>query len=123
MIQYVSAVIHGIRLVHGKDIFLDKGDVLVIEIETPDGGFDLIAAAKAAALEYCKTEGGKEYFCTEKNCFNWASFAYDLPPEFCERHGFKIISVQRFPGHIVDWRESLASVEDVFDLTDGGQYD
>ena len=63
MIQYVSAVIHGVRLVHGKEIFLDKGDVLVIEIETPDGGFDLIAAAKEAALEYCKTEGGKEYFC------------------------------------------------------------
>lgn len=114
MVQHITAVIKSIGYPGGKRTVLDKGDVLVMKIETPDGEFDLIAAAKAAALEYCRTEQGKTHFCMDCDRFNWASFAHDMPSEFCERHGFKILETQSFSGRIVDWRESLASPEDVY---------
>lgn len=118
MIRYVNAVMHSVGMKDGKYEFLDEGDVLIIKVRVPDKDFDLIAAAKAASLEYCKTEKGKAYFCMEKERFNWASFAYDLPQDFCIKHGFTILDVHRFSGQIVDWRESIVSAEDVYDLDD-----
>lgn len=118
MVQYITAVIKSIGHPNGERTVLNEGGVLVIKVETPDDSFDLTAAAKAAALEYCKTEVGKSHFCMDFDRFNWASFAYDLPTEFCEKHGFKILEVQRFSGHVVDWRESLASPEDVYGLNE-----
>lgn len=118
MIRYINAVIHSMGFTNRGYDFLDEGSILVIKVEVPDKDFDLIAAAKAASIEYCKTEKGMNYFCMEKECFNWGSFAYDLPPEFCEKHGFKIIDVQKYSGDIVDWRESLVSIEDAYGLND-----
>lgn len=118
MIRYVNAVMHSMGIRNEKYELLDEGSILVIKVRVPDKDFDLLAAAKAASLEYCKTEKGKEYFCMEKERFNWGSFAYDLPQAFCEKHGFEILDVYKFSGQIVDWQDSLASIEAVYGLND-----
>lgn len=86
--------------------------VLVLNFEVPDEKFDLMAAVKAAALEYCQTDDGKRTF--DYNCryFNWADFEMHVPNEICERHGFSVLA-SPVADLVVDWDEQLVDETEV----------
>lgn len=86
--------------------------VLTILCEVPNRDFDLIAAAKKAAADFCLTENGRTVY--EYNCrnFNWGDFVVEVPNEFCEKYGFK--KVDSCIGDIVvDWDESLVDDDEI----------
>lgn len=65
-------------------------DVSTLMFEVPDTDFDLKAAVRKAAIDYCKTEDGKETFEDNGDEFNWVDFFNaNVPNEFCEKYGFK----------------------------------
>jgi len=79
---------------------------MVITFDVPSKEFDIVAAVKAAATDYCMTEDGAKVY--EYNCrqFNWADFEANVPNEFCEKYGFK--KVDSLLGNLeVDWDEHL----------------
>ena len=74
--------------------------------DVPSADFDLIAAAKCAATDYCKTPDGISVFIYNCHSINWADFEMYVPDEFCERHGFKKVSCT-LADITVDWDEQL----------------
>lgn len=80
--------------------------VLSLQFDVPNAEFDLKDAIRKASTDYCKTPDGKIIY--EYNCsyFNWADFAMNVPQEFCERYGFKIIDTV-VSDIEVDWDEQL----------------
>ena len=102
MLRTITALEH-----EGMDV-----RVLVLNFEVPNEEFDLMAAVKAAALEYCQTEEGKKTY--EYNCrnFNWADFEMNVPDEICARHGFSVLA-SPVADLVVDWDEQLVEREEV----------
>lgn len=80
--------------------------VLTLHFDVPSKGFDLVAAVRKAATDYCKTENGKKVY--EYNCsaFNWADFDMSVPQEFCEKNGFRKVD-STVPDIEVDLDEQL----------------
>ena len=78
---------------------------LVISLEVPDEKFDLAAAAKAAAEDYCRTPDGMEEYESNCDCFNWGDFV-TIPNEFCKKHGFSVVKFTRID-EVVDLNEQL----------------
>lgn len=86
-------------------------NALALCFEVPDKDFDLVAAVRAAAAEFCNTKEGRKVY--EGNCdaFNWADFAMYVPAELCEKHGFKMVQSE-LSDIIVDWDEYLVEEEE-----------
>ena len=78
---------------------------LVISFEVQDRKFELAAAAKAAAEDYCRTLDGMEEYKSNRGCYNWGDFV-SIPTEFCEKHGFSIVKDTRID-EVVDLNEPL----------------
>ena len=93
----------------------DTRDVFSILFEVPDDNFDLLAAAKAAAMDFCKTPEGRDVF--DGDSFGWYDFMTNVPNEFCEKHGFKMVKTVG-SDEIVDWDESLVYEDDLEDEND-----
>lgn len=55
---------------------------LTINFNVPNKDFDLVAAVKLAATDYCKTDEGKRVYIYNCWNFNWADFAMSVPNEF-----------------------------------------
>jgi len=80
--------------------------VMTITFDVPSKEFDIMAAVKAAATDYCMTEDGTKVY--EHNCgeFNWADFEANVSNEFCEKYGFKMVD-STLGDLEVDWDEHL----------------
>ena len=79
---------------------------IVLNFEVSSEIFDIVAAAKAAAKEYCLTEEGKRTYEGNCNCFNWGDFDAYVPQNICRRHGFAKIEPP-VPDVFVDFDEQL----------------
>ena len=87
--------------------------VLTLNFEVPNEAFDIVAAVKAAAKEYCLTEEGKKAYEGNCNCFNWGDFDAHVPQDICRKHGFaKIESLTN--DLLVDFDEQLVNEYDIF---------
>jgi hypothetical protein len=80
---------------------------IAILFEVPDQDFDLKAAVVSAATDYVKTPEGRKIY--EGNCseMNWSDFAWIVPNEFCEKHGFRKVDSGVLPDIIVNWDMNL----------------
>ncbi len=87
--------------------------VLVLNFDVPSKEFDLMAAVKAAALEYCQTEDGKKTYNYNCRCFNWADFEMNVPNEICAKHGFTVLE-SPVSDLVVDWDEQLVDEAEVY---------
>ena len=95
----------------GKDWLGARG--LVLSFDVPDEPFDLMAAVKAAALEYCRSKDGKETYEYTLRNFDLVDFALYVPNKICMKHGFSIIA-SPVADLVVDWSEQLVVKEDVY---------
>lgn len=87
--------------------------ILVLVFDVPNEAFDLEAAVRAASVEYCRTEEGKDTYEGNCHCFNWADFDMYVPDEICEKHGFKKVRTESAE-EFVNWDEQLVQDEDVY---------
>lgn len=85
----------------------------VLNFHVSSESFDIVAAAKAAAKEYCLTEEGKRIYEGNCNCFNWGDFDAYVPQDICRRHGFAKIE-SPIPDELVDFDEQLVDECDIF---------
>ena len=74
--------------------------------EVPSKEFDLVAAIRDVATDYCKTPEGASVFSYNCNNFNWADFETYVTNELCERHGFRRTG-SAISDITVDWDEQL----------------
>ena len=96
--------------------------VLTLQFDVPSADFDLISAIQNAATDYCKTEEGRETYQHNHSYFNLADFAMNVPDEFCEKHGFKMLD--DVCGDIeVDWDEQLVDESEIYDDEDGEEWE
>lgn len=86
---------------------------LILNFEVPTKDFDIVAAAKKAASDFCLTERGKNIYSYNCHNFNWADFDMYVDNFFCEPYGFKKIDSE-IPEIEVDWDEQLVSDTDGF---------
>lgn len=80
--------------------------VLTITLDVPNKEFNTRQAIIDACTEFVSTEPGRSVY--KYNCgnFNWADFDMSVPPEICEKHGFK--KIRSDLGDIeVNWDEHL----------------
>ena len=89
-------------------------NTLTLQFEVPSEDFDLIAAIKSAAMDYCQTEIGRKTYSYNCGYFNWADFAMSVSNEFCEKYGFKILD-SVCEDVVVDWDEQLVDEIDYED--------
>ena len=85
--------------------------------ELPSADFDLIAAIKNAATDYCKTPDGISVFISNCDSFNWADFETYISDKFCERHGFKKVN-STLEDITVEWDEQLVDKNDLSEIID-----
>lgn len=88
---------------------------LSLSFEVPDKQFDLVAAIKKAATDYCKSKDGKDVFDYNCSCFNWADFHCHVPQSFCIKYGFKKIESSTSDIE-VDWDEQLVNSTEIEDF-------
>lgn len=88
----------------GRDIY-----AFSILFEVPNEEFDLLAAAKAAAEDFCKTLEGQMIYSYNCDYFDWSDFAMYVSNDFCTKHGFRKVE-DVLPDEVVEWEEQL--VED-----------
>ena len=81
-------------------------NVMVLNFEVPDKDFDIEAAARAAALEYCQTEEGRTTYIGNCDSFNWGDFYTCVPQNICRRHGFAHVEPP-VADILVDFNEQL----------------
>lgn len=72
---------------------------------------DIIEAVKAACLEYCKTEEGKDTYRHNCDNFNWGDFLLCVPDEICAKHGFT--KEEHSDVVEVDYNEQLVDSSDI----------
>lgn len=87
--------------------------VLNLDFEVPDEEFDLMAAIRAAVLEYCQSEDGKDVYEGNCNSFNWGDFNSYISNEICARHGFQKIDSDSI-SVVVDFNEQLVAESELF---------
>lgn len=94
-VQSVSGVAYKKSdVIHYREdlVLFDPGEDLnewIVSFETAYPGFDVITAAREAAIDFCNTERGRA-ICKQLNGFTWSDFIRFIPSEFCEAHGFCI---------------------------------
>lgn len=81
------------------------------EVYDPD--LDIVAAAKAAATEWCQTEEGKRDYIGNCHCFNWGDFDSLVPNDLCLKRGFSKVNPCAY-GVTVNFDEQLVDEESVF---------
>lgn len=85
---------------------------LTLNFLIPNKEFDLFAAIKAAATEYCQTEDGKKTYIGNCHCFNWGDFDLHVPQDICKKHGFQKIDALVADSE-VNFDEDLVNEDDV----------
>ena len=91
----------------------DDERVLTLNFEVPSRDFDLKAAIKAAAREYCLTEEGKIVYSYNGYCFNWADFEAEIPGYICRKYGFRLVPAT-MADEIVDLHEQLVDESEIY---------
>lgn len=98
MIQIVTAIEHD-----GMDM-----RILTLVFDVPDARFDLMAAIRAAVMDFLRTDEGKAVWNHNCHNFNWADFDTHISADLCHAHGFEKYSSDLYADVIVNWDEELA---------------
>lgn len=92
-----------------KNFYIKDGtEVLVVELEVLDEGCDIEKAIKETAIERCKILGTS----FSQEGINYISFFRDVNEEHCEKHGFKVESIQRVSNSAVDGMQKIVSPDE-----------
>lgn len=86
---------------------------LTLYFEVPSEDFDLHAAIRDAAKDFCSTETGKQVYSGNRHSFNWGDFAAYIGNEICQKYGFKILE-SCISEEITNFNHELVDEEDVF---------
>ena len=84
-----------------------------ITCKIPHHKFDIVAAAKAAAKDFCLSENGKKVYSGNCHSFNWGDLVTYVLNEYCEKHGFKIIH-STHEDEVRDFNEQLVIESEIF---------
>ena len=71
----------------------DKEDYYQFQVNVPSENFDVIAAIKKAAHEFCLTKTGRKIY-DINHAFTWVDFASHVPNAICCKYGFTKVSTE-----------------------------
>lgn len=104
-----------IRIISAEDRDGFNVRTLTLVFEVPSVNFDLNAAVRAAATEYCQTEKGRNtYLFTNCHNFNWGDFDLYVPEAICKKHGFRKLDAY-IAEEFTDFNEQLVNEDDILE--------